>query len=461
MAAKTERTKRQQILGTLFPGEAERDSYFRDELSRLSRIALVVIGGVQIGVSVFMLIAHFVAGPDGPTVLFRVKQAVAVILLGLVSIGCSRSDKLRYWWRAIAALSGLLTAAVLIWASLLVMMRASNADDFIPGQITLVMLVAVAVVPLMPIQTLALGIGIGAVYVTSAWIADHRLELGNGANANYVLFIVMLTLLCTGISAVSYQQRWANFELRVSQARIMLAENATSLARLAAALSHELNNPMGAMLSGIDTLLLLASKQATVPQQDQARLVLLQADVRKSIQQSSQRLKALVSRMQRFTNLDKAEVQDSNLNELITDVAALMESQLPRTAKLELDLQPIECIVCRPQQISAVFSNLLSNAASALNGDDGGCIVIATRQLTREVEVQIRDNGRGVDPAQLRDIFEPTFKASGDRVQSANWGMFSARQIVREHGGDIKIESNPKSGTTVRVSIPSDGPALT
>ena len=79
-------------------------------------------------------------------------------------------------------------------------------------------------------------------------------------------------------------------------------------------------------------------------------------------QQSAQRLKGLVSRIQRFTNLDQAEVQNANLNELLTDVAALVEPQLPSTAKLELDLKPVQTIVCRPQQISAVFNQAVSNA---------------------------------------------------------------------------------------------------
>ena len=109
-------------------------------------------------------------------------------------------------------------------------------------------------------------------------MADARFGIVGEPDPNYILFIVLLTLLCTAITAIVYRQRTANFELRQTQARMLLAENATSVARLAAALSHELNNPMGALLSGIDTLLLLTSKQATCTPQEQPRLVVLQAD---------------------------------------------------------------------------------------------------------------------------------------------------------------------------------------
>jgi two-component system, NtrC family, sensor kinase len=99
-----------------------------------------------------------------------------------------------------------------------------------------------------------------------------------------------------------------------------------------------------------------------------------------------------------------------------------------------------------------VFSNLVSNAVDALNGT--GRIVISTRQHDGEVEVAIRDNGRGVDPSEIERIFDPGFKVAGTRVGTGNWSMFNSRQIIREHGGDIHIESDPGEGTTVRITFP-------
>ena len=444
----------------LFPGDAERDPAFAQEIRRLSRISLLVIGGVQIGVSIFMMLARLVVSPEFSTLPFRFAQASVIILIGIATLLCAWAGAMENWRRLVGAASGLLTAAVLIWSSLLARAQIANPDDFIPGQITLVMLVAVTVVPLRPIQILWMGFGIGLIYTLASIEADRRLGVGSGPDANYLLFILMLSLLCTGITAVVYQQRLANFALRQEQMRTLLAENAASMTRLAAAISHELNNPMGALLSGVDTLLLLTSRQATSAPEEQSRLVLLQADLRKSIKQSAERLKALVSRMQRFTNLDQAEVQNVNLNELLNDVAALIRPQLPSTSKLEMDLQPLEPLVCRPQQISAVFSNLVSNALGALNGD-GGEVRIASRQQNGRVEVQIRDNGKGVDKGRLENIFEPGFNDTGTRVKAVNWSMFSSRQIIREHGGEIRIESDKGKGTTVCVTLPLRSRSLT
>jgi signal transduction histidine kinase len=449
-----------QIQAYLFPGGAERDEGFRQEVFRLSRIALLVIGGIQIGVSMFMLLARFVVSPESSTLAFRLRQAAVIIALGIVNVALSRLRTIQPYARLIAAVSGLLTATVLLWASLLIVSQTTNPDDFIPGQITLVMLVAITTVPLRPVHTFALGSAIGVIYVISTAIAQRVWHAGTGPDDNYILFIVMLTLLCTAITAVVYQQRRANYELRESQARMLIAENASSMAQLAAALSHEMNNPMGALLSGVDTLLLLTSKQATCSQQEQARLVLLQADIRRSIQQSAERLKALVNRIQRFTNLDQAEVQSANVNELLADVAALLQPQLSKTVKIQLDLKPVPPVVCRPQQMSAVFNNLVTNAVRALNNGDG-LVTITTRPQEQAVEVEIRDNGRGLDPKELSGIFDPGFRVSGSRMAAANWGMFTSRQIIREHGGDIRIASGAGAGTVVTVSLPAAAAAGT
>jgi signal transduction histidine kinase len=442
-----------QIQTYLFPGAAEREEAFRQEILRASQMALLIIGVILIAVSVFMVLARLLILFEPAILGLRLTEAAAIVALGLIAVGLSRTGAVRPYARLSAILLSVATAAVLMWASLLVSSHYTNPDDFIPGQMTLVMLVAITIVPLRPMHTLALGAALGIVYAVCTLEAQRRFHAGTGPDDNYVLFIVTLTLLCTGITAVLYHQRRANYELRESQARMLLAENASSMARLAAALSHELNNPMGALLSGVDTMLLLASKQATCSQQEQGRLVLLQADIRRSIKESAARLRGVISRIQRFTNLDKAEVQSANLNELLADVAAIVEPQLNGNAKIQLELQPVPPVVCKPQQISAVFSNLVANAVRAVENE--GRVVISTRPLENTVEIEIRDNGRGLDPKELKGIFDPTFRVAGVRVAAANWSMFSSRQIIREHGGDIKIDSGAGKGTTVTVTLPA------
>src|SRR5262249_42634232 len=238
-----------------------------------------------------------------------------------------------------------------------------------------------------------------------------------------------------------------------AQLRAQLAENATAIGKLAAAVTHEINTPLGSLTSAIDTLLVLAARQATATAAQQERMVAVQADLRKSVQASTERIKGVIARLQRFINLEEAELQSANINELISDVAILFKEQTGRGIQLEFDFQPVPALMCRPQLLSAVFSSLLSNAINAANGE--GLIVVKTRRADAGVEIAIQDNGRGMSPEQIENIFDPGFKTSGSRIASGNWSLFNSRQIVFEHGGDIRISSMEGKGTTVWVTLPA------
>ena len=123
--------------------------------------------------------------------------------------------------------------------------------------------------------------------------------------------------------------------------------------------------------------------------------------------------------------------------------------------KLDLRLQAVPPVLCRPQQLAAVFRSLLSNAVNAVNGN--GLISIASRGEDGQVEVDIEDNGRGMTTDQMKNIFEPQFRVAGGRIAAGNWSMFNSRQIVREHGGDIRISSREGQGTRVTIVLPAVG----
>ncbi|MBI1897555.1 MAG: HAMP domain-containing histidine kinase [Acidobacteria bacterium] len=450
----------------LLPGAAEDDPGFREQILRLGRLGLQVVGGVEIAVAAFMLLARLFISPELPTFQLRVLQTALSVLTGVISLGLARVPWLYRWCRALAVASGLVIAVDMVVFAMLLSRWEAHADDLIPGQITLIMFVGVVAIPFRPLQTLLFGFLTGGVYISLAAYMQMVHGAGSGVNPIFVVFIFMLNLLATGLTVVLYEQRRASYEahlatlraaedLRQAEARNLLSQNAASVGRLAAALSHELNSPVGALVSGVDTLLLLAARQATAPPREQQRLVVLQADLRRSVRESVERLKELVARMQRFTNLDKAEVQAVNINDIVSDVAALLEPGARDKARLDLDLHPVPQLVCRPQQLSAVFSSLVRNAIDAVNRD--GRVAISTRARDSVVEVRIEDNGRGLSSQELITIFDPGFKVARGRVSTGNWGMFSSRQIVREHGGEIEIQSTPGAGTRVCVTLPVQG----
>ena len=78
------------------------------------------------------------------------------------------------------------------------------------------------------------------------------------------------------------------------------------------------------------------------------------------------------------------------------------------------------------------------------------------RRQNAHVKVVVRDEGPGYSPTELALFFEPGFKVIRGRVAGGNWGMFSSRQVVRQHGGDIEARSEPGRWTEVTVTLPSE-----
>jgi signal transduction histidine kinase len=421
-----------RICGWILPGATERDSRFQQELTGVVRSGALAVGACEMAVAA--LWASWTAAWW---------QAALLAAAGGGTLLLARAPGAHGRTVLLAGLGSWLGAAALVCRPGLP--AAAGAAP--------ILLVMAATVPMQPLHALAVGAGVAAVHAVASW----------GGPAAGHLFLAVLALAAAGASAVVCAQRRALYlthrdALRITetlagaQLRAQLSESAIAIGKLAAALTHEINTPLGTLKSSVDTLLVLAARQATLPSDKQQRVVETQAELRRSVQASAERIQNVVARLQRFIHLEEAELKISDLNELLRDVAVLFEEHIQGRVRLEFQLQPLPALTCRPQQLYAVFSSLLSNAINAVNGD--GRIVISTRRHDSAVEVRIQDNGRGMSPDELENVFDPSFKVSGERVSSGNWSLFNTRQIVFEHGGDIQIESAPGKGTTVSVTLP-------
>jgi signal transduction histidine kinase len=130
----------------------------------------------------------------------------------------------------------------------------------------------------------------------------------------------------------------------------------------------------------------------------------------------------------------------------------LLPPQLKVKANVNLDLRPVPPLKCHPQQLNAVFSNLLRNATESLEGRAG--VFVSSSTSNGDILVRFRDQGRGIPKDRLTQLFEPGLRVKDGRVSIANWGLFNSRSVLVEHGGDIEIESLEGHGTTVTVRLP-------
>lgn len=404
---------------------------FDEEILSISHRGVAILGWLEAAVGLIAL-----AG------VMPWRFAAPLLILGLATAGAGRIGAAYSYSRRLAAVSAGLSAAIAVRAE-----AAGASEDFALGIVTVLLIAVAAAVPLLPIQSLGIGL----------------MAVAAGMDSGHILFLAMMALVATAIAAALYAQRQANYasyvgvlqatqDLRDAQSQLLRAEHSATMVHLSAALAHELSQPVGAVASGIETLLLLCARHAQTPAAGQARLVVLEGDLGRSLRESMARLKTIVNRIQRLTNLDEAVTRRANLNDLIQDAVGLVKPQAHQGVDLVLDLGPVPEITCRPQQLIAVFCNLLLNSFQAIEGE--GRVAVASRRKDGRLEVEIADSGRGIAPERLAHIFDPGFQVADGRVSTGNWSLFTSRQLIQDTGGDIRIHSTEGKGTTVSLSLP-------
>lgn len=444
--------KWQRWIKYLLPEEEQHDPAFRRELDQLAAVGLRVIAVVCVGAPLFGVIS--LLWLEGAREFFGFGAALGILIWGLLILFLSYSSRARPYARSIGIITGYVVFVLQVWG----VRHLTDLQEMTPAIFSGILLVGIASLPLRPIHNLGLGLSMIASHWALAPIIGPSLE---GPASMVTVMGLQMTLICTGLTAVVYHQRVSSYRarreaqesfaaLRQAQSRLLMSENAASQGRFAAALSHELNSPIGALSSALDTLFLAYEKLGRQPDQTE-RFKEVIAGATTSARQSSNRLMVTVDRMKHLTNLDRAEEQMVDLNELWTSTVAFLQAELEGKAEVELNLKPLPPLMCRPQQISAVFSNLLRNSAQSMEGK--GTIRIQTDKKGSEVVLEIKDDGRGIPSHRLAHLFDPSFRVEGSRV-STNWGLFISRSIVADHGGQIEISSTEGLGTTAKISLP-------
>jgi signal transduction histidine kinase len=178
----------------------------------------------------------------------------------------------------------------------------------------------------------------------------------------------------------------------------------------------------------------------------------LQRELLDGSKKAVDKITKVVDRIQRITNLDRAEVTQVEVDKMLQDVAQMVRGEDETGAEIRLTTTPMPTVNLKPQPISSVFSRLMHNAAKA--GAGRGPVEVVAKRENDEILVSVEDHGEGLTSQELRDLFQPGFATRDGRVAASNWGLFTARQVIREHGGDITATRADGGGTRVVVRLP-------
>ena len=232
-------------------------------------------------------------------------------------------------------------------------------------------------------------------------------------------------------------------ELVAMQARVAQSERLASLGMLAAGVAHEINNPLGAILSL--TALSVEDMKKDDPNRESLEEVVKQ----------TQRCRDIVKGLLDFSRRSEVNMELVDLNQILQDTLSLISKQAQfLNVTVVRDWAPqLPTVMADKPQLEQVFMNILVNAVQAMQ--EKGTIRIATRHSVpaNSVEVLISDTGCGIPPEEIHQIFDPFFtsKASG---QGTGLGLSIAYGIITSHRGSISVESEVGRGSTFTIRLP-------
>jgi PAS domain S-box-containing protein len=228
------------------------------------------------------------------------------------------------------------------------------------------------------------------------------------------------------------------------------SERLNALTLLAAGVAHEIGNP----LNSLDIhLQLMERKIRRLSAADRKGLT----DHMHTARQEIQRLDAILKQFLHAVRPTTPRRESGDLNAILRQTLTLLEPEIvSRGIAVNLDLsETLPPALIDPNQFQQVFYNLIRNAYQAIAGE-GGLIEIRTRSTATDFLVSITDDGTGIPPEQMGSLFEPyrTTKSSGTGL-----GLLIVRRIIREHGGEIEIQSQPDQGTRILIHLPHTAPS--
>jgi PAS domain S-box-containing protein len=253
-------------------------------------------------------------------------------------------------------------------------------------------------------------------------------------------------------AATEIERLRADQERAALEAQLRQQQKLEAIGVLAGGVAHEVNNPITGVMNYAQLILDAAPAGST------------EAKYAQEILREGERVTQIVRNLLTFARQDKQAHSPAELADIVESTLALVRT-LMRHDRIRLDVAlpaGLPRIICRSQQLRQVLLNLLTNARDALNerypeADPDKVITLRATPFTRDgrrwVRLTVEDRGPGIPPEHLARIFDPFFttKSGGTGL-----GLTISHGIVREHNGELHVESEPGRPTRFHVELPVD-----
>jgi signal transduction histidine kinase len=320
----------------------------------------------------------------------------------------------------------------------------------------------------------------------SANILTNVLERQASRSAIYTLGVLFVTTLVTGffvwrftrpikeLSTAARKVAGGNFDVQVpanrrdemgtlasafnemtaklSRAReletqLHQAEKGAVVGRLAAAIAHEIRNPLNYINLTLDHL-----RSSFAPNDPDKRATFVQlADQLKT---EVARINRHISDFLKYSRPSKLELQNVDLRAEAEDALRLIEVRADECG-IKTDIvqeAALPVIVADRDSLRSVFTNLIINAVEAIDGEGGAISIKLSSAETNTVKVEVSDSGRGIAAQDISKVFEPYFST---KETGTGLGLAIVKKAVDDHGGTINVASKEGSGTTFTIILPA------
>lgn len=231
----------------------------------------------------------------------------------------------------------------------------------------------------------------------------------------------------------------ANKQLKSSEAQMIQAAKLAAIGELAASIVHEIKNPIQVLVLQMDMM---------------ARGIAMPNGI-EMVRQQVQRLSTIAKRLMNFSRnvSDDVAMQLVDVNKAIEDVIAMVQHEY-RNEKIDIEMalsNDLPPVVGNANYLQQVFLNLAINSRDAM--PQGGKIFVSSMLENLNISVRFSDTGTGIPPEYLEKVFQPFFTTKGEG-KGTGLGLAISRNIISQHQGTMRVESEPGKGTSFLIHLP-------